>query len=217
MTNIIQVNTPTGRLYETPVGLLPSVTTILHATMPQAEQQRLLKWRQQLTTEQEETTNILNKAASRGTKIHELIAAQLSGQPQDCPEELLEFWNPVRKIVAALTNPVAIECAVYHPTLRYAGTLDLIANWQDRLTIFDWKTSYRVKRLEWMSDAALQVAAYKAAFEQLFEIEVEQAAVVVISPNRVQLFEIDIAQYWDTWLQRLEAYYSHQQVEVSNA
>ena len=195
MTNIIQVNTPTGRLYETPVGLLPSVTTILKATMPVQQQKRLQK-------------SSLSGAASRGTKIHELIAAQLSGQPQDCPEELLEFWNPVRKIVAALTNPVAIECAVYHPTLRYAGTLDLIANWQDRLTIFDWKTSYRAKRLESMGSAAIQVAAYKAAFEQLFEIEVEQAAIVVISPNRVQLFEIDIAQSWDAWLQRLEAYYT---------
>ena len=59
-----------------------------------------------------------------------------------------------------------------------------------------------------MGSAAIQVAAYKAAFEQLFEIEVEQAAVVVISPNRIQLFEIDIAQYWDTWLQRLSAYHT---------
>lgn len=208
MTSIIQVNTKEGRLYQTPVGLLPSVTTILRATMPQSEQHRLDKWRQQQITDEAATTDTRNKAASRETKIHELIAAQLQGQPQDCPEELLEFWNPVRKVVAALTKPLAIEQVVYHPTLKYAGTLDLVASWQDRLTIIDWKTSHRAKRFEWMGDAAIQVAAYKAAFEKLFEIEVEQAAVVVISPNRVQLFEIHIAQYWDTWLQRLEAYYS---------
>lgn len=206
MINITQINTPQGRFYEVAGVLYPSVTTILQTTMPQEQQERLELWRQQQKTTESETTSSVYNAADRGTKIHSLIAAFLQGQPQDCPEELLEFWHPARKIVAALTNPVAIEQAVYHPILRYAGTLDLIALWQERLTIFDWKTSYRSKQAGWLGDAPLQVVAYKAAFEQLFEIKVEQAAVVVISPNRVQLFDINVAQYWDVWLQRLDAY-----------
>jgi len=210
VTRISQINTPQGRKYETPVGLLPSVTTILQATMPLEQKQRLQRWRerQKKTTED---ANTESEAANRGTKIHELIAAQLQGKPLDCPDELLEFWHPVRKVIVAISAPpVAIETPVYHPTLQYAGTPDLIASWQEQLTIFDWKTSYRMKQLSWMGDAAIQVAAYKAAFEQIAGIEIEQALVVVISPNRVQIFDIDVKQYWDEWLQRLQAYYSEQ-------
>lgn len=209
MTSITQINTSDGRFYEIAGVLYPSVTTILQATMPQEQQERLLKWRQKTNaTDAESGTSVRDSAASRGTKIHELIAAWLTGNPLDCPDELMEFWNPVRKIIAALSSPMAIESGIYHPTLRYAGTLDLVALWQGRVTIFDWKTSTRVKRLDWMGDAALQVTAYKAAFECLYEIQVEQAVVVVISPNRTQLFEIEVQQYWDAWLKRLEAYHS---------
>lgn len=209
MVPIVQIDTPQGRKYQTPVGLLPSVTTILQATMPLQQQQNLQKWRSK-QTKTTENRSLETDVSSRGTRIHEVIAAQLQGKHLDCPDELLKFWHPVRRIIAAMDNPLAIERAVYHPSLLYAGTLDLIALWQEKVTIFDWKTSKRAKCQSWMNDASLQVAAYKAAFEQIFEIQVEQAAVVVISPNRTQLFEIDVEKHWNNWLIRLETYYSNQ-------
>lgn len=209
MTSMTQVNTPNGRFYQVGDVLYPSVTTILQATMPKAEQKRLEQWRQKKQAFVGADIDSRSDAAARGTKIHELIAAQLQGKHLECPQELLEFWNPIRHMIPAIGALIAIESAVYHPHLSYAGTLDLIASWQGQLTIFDWKTSHRIKRLEWMGDAALQVTAYKAAFECLLEIEVEQAQVVVISPNRIQLFEIEATHYWEAWLQRLEAYYSN--------
>ena len=96
---------------------------------------------------------------------------------------------------------------MYHPELKYAGTLDLIAHWQGRVTLFDWKTSYRLKRLDWLGDAPLQLAAYKAAFESVAEVRVEQVTVVVISPNRMQMFEIDAEQHWEAWVKRLKMYH----------
>ena len=186
---ITQLNTSAGRFYEIAGVMYPSVTTILQATMPLEQKERLEKWRQKNQSKRAE-------AANRGTKIHELIAAQLQGSPVDCPDELLEFWQPVRQIVAAIAHPIAIEKAVYHSALKYAGTLDLVAYWQGRITLFDWKTSHRVKRINCLGDGPLQLAAYKAAFESIAEIKVEQAAVVVISPSRMQMFEIEVQQHW---------------------
>lgn len=202
---ITQLNTPTGRFYEIAGVLYPSVTNILQATMPPEQKQRLEKWRQKNETKREE-------AANRGTKIHELIAAQLHNLPIKCPDELLEFWQPVRQVVAAIAHPIAIEKAVYHPELKYAGTLDLVAHWQGRVTLFDWKTSYRMKRLTWLGDAPLQLAAYKAAFESIAEIRVQQAAVVVISPNRTQMFEIEVERHWEAWTKRLKMYHYFREV-----
>jgi genome maintenance exonuclease 1 len=42
---------------------------------------------------------------------------------------------------------------------EYAGTLDLLAYWQEVLTLFDFKTSHREKRAQWLTDAKLQIAA----------------------------------------------------------
>ena len=201
---ITQLNTSAGRFYEIAGVMYPSVTTILQATMPPEQKERLEKWRQKNQTKRAE-------AANRGTKIHELIAAQLQGSPIDCPDELLEFWQPVRQIVAVIAHPIAIEKAVYHSDFKYAGTLDLIAHWQGRITLFDWKTSYRLKHINCLGDAPLQLAAYKAAFESIAELRVEQAAVVVISPNRMQMFEIEVEQHWEAWVKRLEMYQYYSQ------
>lgn len=210
---ITQINTPAGRFYEVNGDLLPSVTTIIKATRTPKERDRLRKWQHKMdklhgadTAEQESSS-----ARDRGNTIHKAIAQQLFSPTDEVvvADELLPYWNSVRPIIKAIKNPCAIEHTVYHDTLKYAGTLDLIADWQEKSTIIDWKTSGRIKKLSWMSEAILQVVAYKGAYESMQELPIEQALVVVISPKQSQLFTIDqdeIATAWDLWLIRLEEY-----------
>jgi genome maintenance exonuclease 1 len=193
-----------GKFYETPCGLFPSVTTILQATMPADQQNRLKNWHKRKGTEAE---TLRQEAAERGKVIHRLIEARFKGEEIECPSDVSEFWQEARKILGAIGEVSAIEQTVYHPQLQYAGTLDLLAQWQGVLTLFDFKTSHREKRSQWLTDAKLQVAAYRGACS----LEIPQGLIMVITPQTVQIFTIEqeeLKSYWQEWLIRLEQYRS---------
>lgn len=195
-----------GKFYETPWGLFPSVTTILKATMPEEQQARLRNWRNRNGDKAE---SLRQTAAERGTIIHKLIEARFKGKETECPSDVSEFWHEVRKILGAIGTVSAIEQMGYHPQLQYAGTLDLLAQWQGVLTLFDFKTSHRTKRAQWLTDAKLQIAAYRGAYEHLFEIEIPQGLIMVITPQTVQIFTLEkeeLEQYWQEWLIRVQRY-----------
>jgi hypothetical protein len=83
----------------------------------------------------------------------------------------------------------------------------LLAYWQGALTLFDFKTSHKEKRARWLTDAKLQIAAYRGAYQ----IEIAQGLIVVVTPNTVQFFTLERAEleeYWRAWLIRLERYRS---------
>ena len=77
------VHLPTGsKFYQTPRGLYPSVTSILQATMPAEQSQRLNQWKQHNGSEAE---NLRQQASDRGKVIHKLIEARLKGEVLECP------------------------------------------------------------------------------------------------------------------------------------
>ncbi|WP_013320671.1 hypothetical protein [Gloeothece verrucosa] len=195
-----------GKFYETPYGLFPSVTTILQATMPAEGRTRLRNWHKRNGSEAEKLRFL---AAERGKVIHKLIEARFKGEDQECPTDVSEFWNEARKILGAIGEVVASEKPVYHRGLQYAGTLDLLAYWQGILTLFDFKTSHREKRSQWLTDAKLQIAAYRRAYESLFGLSIPQGLIMVITPNRVQIFSLEteeLEEYGGEWLNRLGQY-----------
>ena len=203
------VHLPTGsKFYETPRGLYPSVTSILQSTMAAEQRQRLNQWKQRNGSDAE---NLRQQASDRGKIIHKLIEARLKGEDMECPPDVNGFWNESQKILRAIGEVIAIEKPVYHPQLHYAGTLDLLAYWQGVLTLFDFKTSHREKRSQWLTDAKLQIAAYRGAYDCLYGTQIPQGLIMVITPNTVQLFTLEkeeLQRYWEEWLLRLDQYRS---------
>lgn len=176
--------------------------------MAENQQKRLRNWHERNGSNSE---TLRQQATERGKAIHRLIEARFKGEEIECPPELTEFWEEARKILGAIGEVSAIEKPVYHPQLQYAGTLDLLAHWQGLLTLFDFKTSYREKRAQWLTDAQLQIAAYRGAYESLFGLSIPQGLIVVITPNTVQLFTLlkeELEDYWQQWLSRREKYQS---------
>lgn len=208
-----QINTPQGRFYEVDGILYPSVTTILEKTASPKEQERLRKWRHKLNQVQGNNTaaTVSSQAKSRGTRLHEAIASQLAGKSQALDDEIIPYWQQAKPILAALSNPRHCEQRVYHPEYQYAGTLDLVADWQGKLALIDWKTSYRTKRLAWLKNPQLQCAAYAKAYEWLYDARIEQTLVIVLTPEQAQLFifdENEINQHWQEWKDRLNQFYA---------
>jgi hypothetical protein len=110
------------------------------------------------------------RAATIGTAVHAGIEWHLRRALGDDPgpEPLLpdaalwavESWKDWAKAVAL--KPLVIERTVYCIRCGYAGTLDLYARVENRLTIIDWKTGRAI-----YPEAFLQNVAYRhAAREQ---------------------------------------------------
>ncbi len=105
---------------------------------------------------------VLNRAAQRGTAIHNAIENYIEFDIRDIPpqyagyfEAFLQWWN-YRK-----PEPLALEKRVYHKILRYAGTADLVCIIDGRLTLVDYKSSAQVNG----KLCAVQLEGYDRAFE----------------------------------------------------
>ena len=59
------------RLYATPSGRVPSVTTILDKTKPEEKRQALANWKRRVGEQQAQA--ITTEAASRGTRMHKFL------------------------------------------------------------------------------------------------------------------------------------------------
>ena len=106
--------------------------------------------------------NVLDRAARRGTAIHNAVENFTTFGVQDIApqyagyfQSFLQWWE-LRK-----PEPLAMEHKVYHKILRYAGTADLICVIGGRLTLVDYKSSAQVNS----KLCAVQLEGYDRAFE----------------------------------------------------
>jgi hypothetical protein len=161
-----------GRHYTNPQtgDLVPSVTNVIGIL----DKPALPRWSAKMVAEtayrmrhslpgmeQNEAVDMLKgspwsrskRAAERGTDIHAYLEARLNGWE---PEELSADAEPYKAAaddwLGKDVEPVATELTMFHPL--YAGTCDLVARIDGRLTIADFKTSKAV-----YDEAALQLAA----------------------------------------------------------
>src|SRR5262249_2687102 len=109
------------------------------------------------------------RAATIGTAVHAGIEWHLRRAVGDNPGPApavpdaavwaVESWKDWAKTVAL--QPLVIERTVYCIRCGYAGTLDLYARVEDRLTVIDWKTGRAI-----YPEAFLQNVAYRHAARQ---------------------------------------------------
>jgi hypothetical protein len=101
------------------------------------------------------------KAAARGTDVHKLALRLAAGEEVDVPEPLVGHVDAYLKFVDEWQpREILVEVPVFHRTLRYAGTLDLIADLIDgNRWLLDWKTSASGI----FRETAVQLAAYRNA------------------------------------------------------
>lgn len=102
----------------------------------------------------------LARAADKGSSVHNSIENWLKFGIDDIPEEhrpyfdgFLEWWNEYQPEV------IASEVKTYHKLMRYGGTIDLLAFVEGKLTLIDFKTTYKV--LE--KSCGVQLEAYAQA------------------------------------------------------
>ena len=174
--NLKAKTTEQGRRYFVEGNAYPSVTTVIG----EKKKDSILKWRRKVG--EEEANAISKRASTRGNKCHKLAEDYLSNKPLDRYRDdvlSLGMFHQIRPYIDKINNIHALEESLYSHTLRLAGRVDCIAEYDNELAIIDFKTSTKYKREEWIQDYFSQETAYAIMFQELTGLKVKQLVTII--------------------------------------
>ena len=174
-----------ARNYEIGKERLPSVTTILSATQDSQKAESLAKWR--LKVGENVAEKITNEAARRGTAMHSYLETYVKGGNLLDLTDIGQDASSMGQVIIKqgfndLEEIWGSEVTLHYPEL-YAGQTDLCGIYQGRESIVDFKQTNKPKRMEWIGDYFLQLAAYAMAHDQVYKTCVEQGVILMCSKD----------------------------------
>ena len=89
---------------------------------------------------------IMEKAAARGTAVHDACEFYARYGADECPDEYCGYMAAYKRWFDDYhVKPIQTEQMLYHPWMLYAGTLDLIAEVDGEVMLVDYKTTSSIK------------------------------------------------------------------------
>lgn len=216
--NLDRLDSPNGRKYRTPSGVLPSVTTILDATKSDAKKEILNQWRERIGVEK--ANKITKISATIGTLFHENMENYLLQRPR-CSKSGMHYKIAnkmadvvIEKGMCNVTKVFGVEAMLYFPGL-YAGTADFIGDVYGQLSIGDFKNTRRPKTEEMVEDYYYQLVAYGMAHNELFQTNIKQGVIWMCAREPECLGEYQEFvlcgdkwnEYETKWINRIQQYY----------
>ncbi|MBT70349.1 MAG: exonuclease [Acidimicrobiaceae bacterium] len=186
-----------ARVYETPDGSFPSITTVLG----RKKAQFFKEWRARIG--EEEANKITTQATRRGTKVHKVVENYIDNKEnyfEDSQPNVRAMFNSIKPFLDNnLSNIAGIEIPLWSKQLGVAGRCDCVADWKGQKAIIDWKTSGKPKKKEWVEEYFLQATAYSIMFEERTEIPINNIVIVIgVENEEPQIFEEKSFNYWKT-------------------
>lgn len=207
---------PEGRLYSTPTGNLPSVTTILSAT---DDNEGLKQWR--AFVGDAKADEICLEATTIGTFMHENLENRLVGKPDH------EGGMPVRVLARRMADVVQREAwpkidevwgqevPLFYEGL-WAGTTDLVGIHNGIPSIMDYKNSRKPKTWKMIENYRMQLAAYALAHNYQHGTTIDRGVIFICvrqDPQNLQYQEFvvegdDFKEAINMWIAKVEQYYT---------
>ncbi len=164
------------RHYVTPNGSYPSVTTVLGAML---DKSALIEWRKRVGDE--EANRVSRLAATRGTNIHNMCESYVRGEDVDVsmPFNTMMF-NQIKKVLDEhVDDIVGCELTLASDELKIAGSCDLIALYDGKLSIIDYKTSTKNKMKDWIESYFLQTVLYSYMLWEMTGMMAKQCVIII--------------------------------------
>ena len=189
---------------------LPSVTTVLAKTK---NQEYLTAWKNKVGHEKAES--IKNYSSKRGTSMHKFLENHITGVGYDDLSTIGQEARPMaNKIIEVGLTPIeeyyGSEVTMHYPGL-YAGATDLVCLHNNMETIVDFKQANRPKKLEWIEDYFLQIAAYAMAHDYVYKSQIRQGVIMVCTPDlyyqEFKIQDADLRRWKHKWMKRLDMYH----------
>jgi genome maintenance exonuclease 1 len=200
--------TDSGRVYTTPEGnKYKSITTVLS----HYNKQGIYEWRQAVG--EERANEISRKASNRGTKVHKICEDYINNEISELKMQMLMpdlkelFFKIKSDIDESVGKVYAQEQALYSDKYRIAGRVDLIAEWNGKLSVIDFKTSSKQKDEEYIQNYFMQCTAYALMFAERTGIWIDDIVVVIATEEGpAQIFEKQIHDYRQPLIEYIDKY-----------
>jgi hypothetical protein len=167
------------RRYITPEGFAyPSVTTVLG----ERKSEGLKAW---IASVGEEVANKRKtQGANRGTALHNIYECFLNNDLTVSDHDPITynlFKNSIGWLQQGLTKVHNLEFAVWSDRLQTAGTCDNLCEWEGVKSVLDYKTSFKPKKEEWVTDYFIQEATYAMCVYERIGLKVPQIVTFIVN------------------------------------
>lgn len=169
--------------------IFPSITTVLGIE----HEEFIQEWKDRVGERQ--ASKIGRMATEKGTAFHEICEKYLNNT---LTSEIFDTFEPqakaafmpIQKILDDhVDNILAQEIPLFSRKHRVAGRVDLIAEYDNILSIIDFKTSSRQKFPEWIETYFMQETAYAVMFYEIYGIRINQiVTVMTVEEDEPQIF-----------------------------
>lgn len=174
-------STDKGRFYKTPNGNFPSVTTVLN----QDTKEIFKEWRKHVGNEYADRVSRL--ALTKGLRVHELVEGFLNNKKPQLSTEMPHIAFEAKRLFDRLEKNVSCvygtELAVWSNIFEMAGRVDAILNYNNHLSVVDFKTSKSYKKAKDIENYFLQGACYACMIYERFQIKVKNIVILMIVDN----------------------------------
>ena len=163
-----------GRFYLAPgEKRYPSVTTVVGYE----KQKFFAKWRRENPEEAKRTSD-------RGNVLHEACENYLNNEPVREMEqnEKMLFAN-MRRSIDRIDNVRALEVPLWSHTLKLAGRVDCVGEFDGKLSIIDFKGSTRKKNPTKITNYFCQATAYSIMWHEMMGESIDQIVVLISSED----------------------------------
>jgi hypothetical protein len=179
--NLPEINATTGetgRVYHTPQGNFPSVTTVLQSAL---DHTALDAWRKRVG--EDEAKSVSTQASNRGTAVHNLAEKYLLNDPfwkKGAMPVNVDSFNSIRPILDRNIGIIyGLEIPLYSQRLHTAGRTDVVAQFNGIDSIVDFKTSRRIKTEKDVLGYFIQETCYSVMLEEMTGLECSQLVTVM--------------------------------------
>ena len=195
LTEMKAVTKEKHRLYEVGEGKwYPSVTTVTgHKKVKD-----ILRWRKRVG--EEEANKISGRATARGNKFHSMVECYLKNEEVKYDEKspLAYFmFKTAKETLNRIDNIHLLESPLYSDKLMLAGRVDCIAEFDNTLSVIDFKTSTKVKKEAWIENYFVQETAYAVMYYERCGVKVDKiVTLIAIEDGSMQVIIKDDLNYY---------------------
>ena len=180
------LNENNSRFYITPTGeKYPSVTTLLGWSTRKS----IYQWRQRVG--EQKANRISGQSSARGTRYHNIVEKYLRNEDVSFSSPLdKDLFNSTKNLLSRINNINLLEKTLYSDHLKSAGRVDCIGEFDNKLSVIDFKTSSQPKTENYITNYFMQGSAYAVMFEERTGIPISNIVIIMaVEGNEAQLFQ----------------------------
>ena len=193
-------------------SIYPSITTVLSIRGKEA----IYEWRKRVGDA--EANRITKRATTRGTQFHSLLEQYFLNQITDVDQFKVNalaknpgvwylFLEAIQELEKHIGKIYCIEDYLYSDEYQVAGAVDMIAEWDGKISVIDFKTSNKAKKEEWIENYFIQGTAYAKMFKERTGIPCDQLIVFMVPDDGIPLtFTKEVDDYTEVLKESIRDY-----------